>query len=558
MKKSAVNFATLLLTASVVLGACGNDNNNISKGSSPAPANASGTTATETAAADPLGKYEPAIEVSVVRLDDGVTKFTNGDNWDKNIWYQAYEDELGIKVKNKWIAPMASNQYIEKLNVSIASGDLPDMFQVEGAQLQQLSEAGMIMDLKEVYEKYATPDLKALLELDQGIGMSAASVDGQLMAIPVLASFSDFAGFVWVREDWLTKYNLSEPKTMDDVWNIAETFKKENAGGKNTIGLPLRKDLQGDLGGIDQIFQGYGAYPRMWIPDASGQLVYGSIQPEMKTALAKLQEEYKNGVIDREYGVKDYQKVCEVLTSGQAGIYFGGMADPLGCTQAGHDLDGAKWVPLPLVSANGEPAKPGITVTPSGYYVVKKGAEHPEALIKLLNLFAAKGKSSEQPKYFQAKVTGDTQPFHYAPFQAWMINENVDFYRTYIKYKNGEDISGVKQDRKDMIANIEKYLAGDNKQWAWDAIFGEKSTQQVINDYLANDMYVFNGYTGPGTATMKEKNAILSKMETEIITRIIMGDASIDEFDKFVNEWKKLGGDKITQEVNEWAVAHKQ
>jgi len=34
-----------------------------------------------------------------------------------------------------------------------------------------------------------------------------------------------------------------------------------------------------------------------------------------------------------------------------------------------------------------------------------------------------------------------------------------------------------------------------------------------------------------------------------------MGAASIDEFDKFVAQWKQLGGDQITAEVNEWYAA---
>ncbi|MFS0778212.1 hypothetical protein ABC255_19705 [Neobacillus sp. 3P2-tot-E-2] len=40
-------------------------------------------------------------------------------------------------------------------------------------------------------------------------------------------------------------------------------------------------------------------------------------------------------------------------------------------------------------------------------------------------------------------------------------------------------------------------------------------------------------------------------MELEMVTKIILGE-SIGEFDKFVENWKKLGGDDITKEVNEW------
>ncbi len=39
----------------------------------------------------------------------------------------------------------------------------------------------------------------------------------------------------------------------------------------------------------------------------------------------------------------------------------------------------------------------------------------------------------------------------------------------------------------------------------------------------------------------------------ETFTKIIMGEKSPDEFDVFVANWHKLGGDDIMKEVNEWA-----
>lgn len=41
------------------------------------------------------------------------------------------------------------------------------------------------------------------------------------------------------------------------------------------------------------------------------------------------------------------------------------------------------------------------------------------------------------------------------------------------------------------------------------------------------------------------------KLEDETFMKIIMGAAPLDEFDKFVEEWKKQGGDIITAEVEE-------
>jgi len=44
----------------------------------------------------------------------------------------------------------------------------------------------------------------------------------------------------------------------------------------------------------------------------------------------------------------------------------------------------------------------------------------------------------------------------------------------------------------------------------------------------------------------------LLKMELETFTKIVMGESSIDAFDEFVANWKKLGGDTITDEVAKW------
>lgn len=58
----------------------------------------------------PLGKYEPAIEVTTVRSLPPSIKFEKGDSIDNNIWYRSYEEELGIKLINKWSVPQTQWQ----------------------------------------------------------------------------------------------------------------------------------------------------------------------------------------------------------------------------------------------------------------------------------------------------------------------------------------------------------------------------------------------------------------------------------------------------------------
>ena len=66
------------------------------------------------------------------------------------------------------------------------------------------------------------------------------------------------------------------------------------------------------------------------------------------------------------------------------------------------------------------------------------------------------------------------------------------------------------------------------------------------------DIRMKNYYTGPLTETMQSKNELLNKMVNETYTKIIYGQAGIDEFDTMAKNWLESGGETITQEVNEW------
>ena len=65
------------------------------------------------------------------------------------------------------------------------------------------------------------------------------------------------------------------------------------------------------------------------------------------------------------------------------------------------------------------------------------------------------------------------------------------------------------------------------------------------------NMYLFTMHINGQTETMETKWANLKKMEEETFAKIVMGKADISEFDTFVENWKKQGGDQILKEINE-------
>ncbi|MNY55159.1 hypothetical protein D3C86_1911100 [compost metagenome] len=78
----------------------------------------------------------------------------------------------------------------------------------------------------------------------------------------------------------------------------------------------------------------------------------------------------------------------------------------------------------------------------------------------------------------------------------------------------------------------------------------------ITDQYDKNNQFLLEKFVGAPTPTMVERKATLEKLQNEVFVKIILGDP-IDTFDKFVEDWKKLGGDQITEEVNQWYAASK-
>jgi putative aldouronate transport system substrate-binding protein len=52
---------------------------------------------------------------------------------------------------------------------------------------------------------------------------------------------------------------------------------------------------------------------------------------------------------------------------------------------------------------------------------------------------------------------------------------------------------------------------------------------------------------------MADKGTALDQLRMETFTKIILGTLPPDAFDEYVTSWKGMGGDDITNEVNETA-----
>lgn len=604
----ALSVAVLMLLSFAACG--GSGEKNTGETSAAASGTSAGTSQSTSEPLDIWAKYEPEIEVStVLSLPDALTtnpKVPKEFTPESNPYTEVYKKDLGINLKVNWA--VAQNQYDQKLNIAISANDLPDITFVNNVQFKKLVDSGMTEDMTEVYDQYISDWARPFLEGDGGLGLQMSSSKGKLMGIPLLPGVYDGAPILWIRNDWLKKLNLQAPKTLDEMYKIADAFTNQDPDGnkqKDTVGIGLVKDLfNKGIACLEGYFDSFGAYPNtaMWLKDSSGNLVAGTIQPEVKTALAKLADMYKAGQINQEFAVQDSVKLSEQIASGKVGMYFGQHWTALrAVSETRKSNPESDWRPFPIPSGDGSPAKPAITATVGNYYVIKKGAKNPEAAIKMLNLYLKYStyyspdydpllkqgsRSKDNPKVHDPEVAFPVTA--YAAITGASPTQNIDIYRDYQTLaKTGDRMQTktLKQDftdeqvqkqflrriqvinEKGMIPDsVEETVTFTNTAGKQEtAKLFEQSTYggflwtnapfsaySVIAGYVDNNQLLSSEFYGPPTNTMTSKNATLIKMQLETFTKIIMGEDPVDAFDKYVDDWKKLGGDDITREVNEW------
>jgi putative aldouronate transport system substrate-binding protein len=553
-KSRLVKLASMLIALSMLfsLAACGSNNTTAESDSSKAAvSNSTQSTATAEKAPDPFGKYEPGITLTAVRSTLSAMKFPEGDDVSNNVWTREIESVLGIKVNYTWTAD--ATQYGNKLNVSIASGDIPDFFECSSQTVVNMAKYGQLADLSQVYEKYASSDLKATMDAFPE-GFNSAKQDGKLVALSQQGfGIISMPAVVWIRDDWMKKTGLSAPKTFDDVTKMAETFAAQKIDGqKDTYGVAITKDLYGDLEAINGIANAHHAYPFIWVKDASGQIAYGSIQPEMKNALKTMQDWYKKGLISTDFGVKDTNKVNEDIISGKVGIEFGACWNSYWpFTDLVKKNTNALFKPYAIPSTDDKPTMVQAGWPVANYYAVSKNCKNPEAVIKLANYFNKKiyhGVSEDYSKFIM-NPAGD-ELYKFAPLMTFDPTADYNKHVKIAAALKAKDSSQLPVDLKSAydtaIGWVDKKDA--NSYGAYYQL-SEEGSYGVLKNFVDEKRVVITELQGSDTATLASKRATLEKLEKDTFTKIILGE-SIDEFDKFVDNWKKLGGDEITKEMN--------
>ncbi|MFC4779508.1 hypothetical protein ACFO9Q_22240 [Paenibacillus sp. GCM10023252] len=553
MKKSYRSMLLLMVIIIVAFtAACGNNAGNKNNGvtESPSPTEEAGENTPAEEAVNPFKFTEPVDVVFAKNIFD-IKVYPEGEDPQNNAVYKMMKDIININATNKFAVPYEN--YKQRIKLGIASNDLPDVFFADQADLEELMKNDMLLDLKPIYEKYATENLKKIMGYGDNILFKGAQKGDAIYGMPSVSDALNGSPALYLNKKWMEKLGASTPTTMEQVLELAVRMTKEDPDGNgkaDTYGLSMNNQL--DLR-YTAIMNAYGVYPKIYTKDADGKLTYGSLNPNMKQGLAKLAELYQANVFDKEFVTKDMGKSAELVSKGAVGIFMGEFFSPLWPLQdAVKNVAGTDYVGIPVPGLGGAEYKPFVPINASGFFVVRKDFKHPEALILLLNNLAETAYNnldnewakawmalSKDPKYANASINNWLPAFLDRP------DANMNRYTLFKTALDTKDDTQMPADQKVTFDNVKKGLEGDAANWPWARTFLEGVPSASSYKTVIRDEWV-----GSPTETGKLKGASLKKLEDEMVMKIITGAEPVDYFDKFVKQFLEQGGQQILDEMN--------
>jgi putative aldouronate transport system substrate-binding protein len=302
---SAAKPAAVLLAAALLMSACGGEK-----------AAQTATTPETSPSASQVAKEEAPLEFSVMTITPSAAPAA-----DDNPIKRAIEKATNSKLKITWVS---NNVYTDKLNITLASGDIPDLIMINdpfSTTFRTMVKQGAFWDLTSFIKDY--PNL--INGIPQVAYETTKQEDGKTYGIPRPRS-TDGESFFIIRKDWLDKLGLKPPATTDELLEVMKAFVEKDPDGngkKDTVALNAYLQASDSnvgpvLNPIESAFTGVNG---MWKWNESTQsLQYTNFLPETRKALEYMVDMYKNKLIPEDFLSLKLTQARDLFKANKAGI----------------------------------------------------------------------------------------------------------------------------------------------------------------------------------------------------------------------------------------------
>ena len=476
---------------------------------------------------------------------------------------KAIQDKYNINLE---VVDIEWQKYQQILDLKIASGEIPDIIYVKSAEdVQKYLDQGVASYLDEQYLREKMPNVFARLDEDAPGIMKYYYTDRKLSALPSFSLTKGVSGIpmVW-RGDWLKNVGIEKvPETLDEYEEAFYKFAHNDPDGngkKDTYGL--------SRSGLYAVFASYGYIPYFcqsgvatwkWI-DRDGELVYSSVQPEMKQALERIRKWYKDGVLDPEFITGEnkggYWAISHQFVNGVIGFTCHGMSyhwepmfyedtDVVASSQDRYELSKTNPQAADFLEISGVIPK-NIAKDDYGRAEYVRGerwmfskdlvedTDRFERLLEIYNDIYASKSNFDFAHIGERGVVWDYT-------EAESTYGGTYLKRTYLGEWTDEQYRAKNIFEfnlfKPSFANAESPVT-PRDMWGIERGF-------QLNTHPANRLYV-------SPASENKYGAELLRLEEDAYCSIITGAKPIAYFDEFVEKWRASGGGILEKEANEW------
>lgn len=456
-------------------------------------------------------------------------------------WYPqaSYESGLAVweaiakktNIRIKWeVLPDA--QYLTSMQTRLAAGvSLPDILRVPGGDPTQYGQQGLLIPMNDLIDKYGI-HIKEYFKKYPVTGQIMRSGDGNYYGIaPIIIESSHLmSNYFCMRKDWLANLKLEVPKTTDEWVTVMKAFRDQDPNGdgkKNEIAWGGEPEYFAEAFGLHLWAS---AWQGGFFAGKDGKVYYQYTDPRMKDFLTFANMLYKEKLLDQDYGNPNAEVLQAKVTKNLVGS-FNTWADfgmTWGLLLRKSIAKNAWFIPVPPPKGpKGDQSLEGYGSVDMGFASISKDSKNPEAALKIMDYMW----SPEGRNFLAFGIEGKT----------YTMVDGKPVYTDYVlKNPQGLGASSV----------LRTVGAWPTIPWVQqtDSYVQQLQADPEWKDAPAKALGPFYVEPFPALLATKAEQEKLSVTLTDIntyrsenITKFILGQRPISEFDAFVTEINGMG-----------------
>lgn len=441
--------------------------------------------------------------------------------------HEAMKEATGVSIDFNLLG---ESTYSEKMNLMMASGDLPDMFGQTVSQydsnLLSAIEDNILLDMEPLLADNA-PDYKALLDSDPDFAAGVYNTDGSICQFAGRCIDRVSQGLL-IRGDWLEDLGLEAPKNFDELTEVLRAFKTET-GAANALLVNFECD-SGLAPFFNTSFMGFRGVGYQRVAPESDELVCSYASEGFIDYLNYLHSLFSEGIITDDFMTtgKEYGNWESSYYSGKCGVWQDDCkyTDPA-FRENGNDPNW-KAVPFALSDIDVHVTMSNV-VAINGKLFITTACQEPEVAMQYVNYcYTAPGKDLVAFGVEDLTYTKDA-------------DGKISY--TDLMTKNPD---GMSFDIANVYYTCAQWLPTDQQQQFLDLQYCPEATaayQLWTEEYGDNSMLIPSACTLDAEEMTEYFNLagdVLTAF-TEAASRVVTGDLTEDDYRKTISDLESAG-----------------